>query len=87
MSVPELTVVATGRRLTFAARPGDRAHIFRRVGGATGPWQRVAVHAHSPFVDEGVLAPGTRVEYYVHVLGEAADGGAADRSHLLSTTA
>jgi hypothetical protein len=85
MPVPELALVATGRRLTFAAQPGERAHVFRRVGGAAGPWQRVAVHARCPFLDEDVLAPGTFVEYYVHVQVDAADGAARDRSHLLST--
>ncbi len=86
MPAPELALVATGRRLTFAARPGERAHIFRRVGGAAGPWHRVAVHARCPFVDEDVLAPGTVVEYYVHVPAEATDGTPQDRSLLLSTT-
>ncbi|SFQ83460.1 hypothetical protein [Hymenobacter arizonensis] len=86
MPVPELARVATGRRLTFAAQPGERAHVFRRVGGAAGPWHRVAVNARCPFLDEDVLAPGTFVEYYVHVPAEAADGTARDRSLLLSTT-
>ena len=86
MPVPELALVAAGRRLTFSARPGERAHIFRRVGGAAGPWRRVAVHARCPFVDEDVLAPSTCVEYYVHVPAEAADGSARDRSLLLSIT-
>lgn len=85
MPVPGLTLVATGRRLRFSARPGERAHIFRRVGGAAGPWHRVAVHARCPFVDEDVLAAGTFVEYYVHVPAEAADGAGQDRSLLLST--
>lgn len=86
MPIPELAPVATGRRLTFAAQPGERAHVFRRVGGAAGPWHRVAVHARCPFVDEDVFAPGTFVEYYVHVQGGTADDSASDRSHLLSTT-
>jgi hypothetical protein len=81
MPVPELVLVATGRRLTFAAHPGERAHVFRRVGGATGPWHRVAVHARCPFLDEDVLAPGTAVEYYVHV--QAAEGNPQNRSYRL----
>ena len=84
MPVPEILLVATGRRLTFTNEPGVRAHIFRRVGGAEGPWHKVAVYASSPFVDEDVLAPGTWVEYYVHVQAEAADGSVRNRSHLLS---
>lgn len=86
MPVPELVLVATGRRLTFAAQPGERAHILRRVGGVAGPWHRVAVNARCPFVDEDVLAPGTFVEYYVHVQAEAVDGAARDHSLRLSTT-
>lgn len=86
MPVPELTLVATGRRLAFANQPNERAHIFRRVGGAAAPWQRVAVNARSPLVDEDVLAPGTVVEYYVHVHAETAEGAPGDRSHLLRTT-
>ena len=86
MPVPDLTLVATGRQLIFTDRLGERAHVFRRVGGAAGPWHRVAVHARCPFVDEDVLAPGTFVEYYVHVQAEAADGPTQDRSLLLSLT-
>jgi hypothetical protein len=86
MPVPELRRVAAGRRLAFADQPGERAHIFRRVGGAAGPWHRLAVNAGSPFVDADVLAPGTFVEYYLHVPVEAADGSGQDRSHRLSTT-
>lgn len=79
-------LVVTGRRLTLSARLGERAHIFRRVGGAAGPWHRVAVHALCPFVDEDALAPGTRVEYYVHVPAPITDGALRDRSHLLEVT-
>jgi len=86
MSVPELVLLAPGRRLTFAVEPSDRAHIFRRVGGSSGPWHRVAVYARSPFLDEDVFAPGTFLEYYLHVQAQAPDGTPATRSHLLSTT-
>ena len=86
MAVPELTPVATGRRIAFARHPGERAHLFRRVGGPAGPWHRVAVNARCPFVDEDVLAPGTFVEYYVHVQADAADSSSQNRSYLLDTT-
>ncbi|UOQ75181.1 hypothetical protein [Hymenobacter cellulosilyticus] len=86
MLVPELTLVATGRRLAFASHAYERAHIFRRVGRSAGPWHRVAVNARSPFLDEDVLAPGTVVEYYIHVQDEAGDGAPQERSHLLSIT-
>lgn len=84
MTVPELTLVATGRRLAFGSNPGIRAHLFRRVGGDGGPWQRVAVNASFPFFDEDVLAHGTLVEYCVHVQANASGGTAQDRSFLLS---
>jgi hypothetical protein len=86
MPFPDLTLVATGRQLTFATQPDERAHIFRRVGGETAPWQRVAVNARSPFVDEDVLALGSAVEYYLHVQGKTAEGAPIDRSHLVGTT-
>lgn len=82
MLLPQLTLVATGRQLAFADH--ERCHIFRRVGGTAAPWQRVAVNARAPFTDEDVLAPGTIVEYYLHVQTEAADGTPQNRSHLLS---
>jgi hypothetical protein len=85
MPVPEPTSVATGQRLTFSVHPGERAHIFRRVGRAAGPWHRVAVYARCPFVDKDVRAPGTAVEYYAHVPGETAQAAPRDRSHLLRT--
>ena len=86
MPVPELVLVATGRWLRFAARPSGPAHIFRRVGGAAGPWYRVAVQAQCSFVDEYALAPSTRVEYYVHVPVPITDGALRDRRHLLEVT-
>ncbi|GAC1598278.1 MAG: hypothetical protein NVS3B25_24030 [Hymenobacter sp.] len=81
-----LALVAAGRQLAFAHHPTERAHIFRRVGGPAGPWQRVAIHARSPYLDEDVLAPGTFVEYYVHVPADSNEGTRQDRSHLVSTT-
>jgi hypothetical protein len=84
--LPELAVVPAGRRLVFARHPTERAHIFRRVGGPAGPWHRVAVHARCPYLDEDVLAPGTFVEYYVHVQADTPTDALQDRSHLVSTT-
>ncbi|OGX81446.1 hypothetical protein BEN47_05725 [Hymenobacter lapidarius] len=81
-----LDVIPAGRQLAFARHPAERAHIFRRVGGRAGPWHRVAVYARSPYLDEDVLAPGTFVEYYVHVQADADAGTLQVCSHLLSAT-
>lgn len=80
----ELALLRAGRRLSFGRHGTERAHIFRRVGGEKAPWQRVAVNAPSPFLDEDVFAPGTVLEYYVHVQAQSPEGTARDYSHLAS---
>lgn len=83
---PELAVGPAGRRLAFTAHPAERAHIFRRVGGPAGFWQRVAVHASSPYLDEDALAPGSLVEYYLLVQANTEANASQERSHLVSAT-
>ena len=46
----------------------------------------MAVHARWPYLDEDVLAPGTFVGYYVHVLAEAAANTLANQRYLLGPT-
>lgn len=55
----------TGRHLAFSKELLEVAHVFRRVGGEASAWQRVAVNARPPFVDNDTFAPGTLLEYYV----------------------
>lgn len=81
---PELAVGSTGWRLIFAQHSTERAHIFRRVGGPTGPRHRVAAHSRSPYFDEDVLKPSTFVEYDVYVQAEA--DNIQDRSHPMSAS-
>lgn len=73
-----------GRHLAFSKELLEVAHIFRRVGGEAGPWQRVAVNTRSPYLDTDVFAPGTKLEYYVQ--HETQQGTEEGRSHLVSTT-
>jgi len=82
----ELTLLLSSRRLSFRSNGTERAHIFRRVGGEQAPWQRVAVNTRSPFLDEDVFAPGTFLEYYVHVQAQSLGGTAQDHSCLVSIT-
>ena len=60
-----LTSLPTGRQSVFTETSQPVAHVFRRVGGAAGPWQCLAVNARSPYLDTDVFAPGTALEYYV----------------------
>lgn len=78
-----LTLTHEGRRLTFSKELLEVAHIFRRVGGDAGPWQRVAVNARSPYLDTDVFAPGTRLEYYA--LYATQQDAPEERSHIIST--
>lgn len=80
----DLTLTPEGRHLAFSKELLEVAHVFRRVGGAAGPWQQVAVNTHSPYLDTDVFAPGTQLEYYVQ--HETQQGAAEARSHLVSTT-
>lgn len=80
----DLVLTPEGRHLTFSKELLEVAHIFRRVGGETGPWQRVAVNTRSPYLDADVFAPGTKLEYYVQ--HETQQGEPEGRSHLVSTT-
>ena len=80
----DLTLTPEGRRLAFSKELLEVAHVFRRVGGTAGPWQRVAVNTRSPYLDTDVFAPGTQLEYYVQ--HETQRGAAEARSHLVSTT-
>jgi hypothetical protein len=80
----ELTLTPEGRHLAFSKELLEVAHIFRRVGGEAGPWQRVAVNTRSPYLDTDVFAPGTKLEYYVQ--HETQQGTKEARSHLVSTT-
>ena len=79
-----LTLLLASRCLRFGSNDTERAHIFRRVGGENAPWQRLVVNACSPFLDEDVFAPGTLLEYYVHVQPQSPGGIAQDHSHLVS---
>ena len=80
----DLTLMPEGRHLSFSKELLEVAHIFRRVGGEAGPWQRVAVNTRSPYLDTDVFAPGTQLEYYVQ--HETQQGAEEGRSHLVSTT-
>lgn len=80
----DLTLTPEGRQLAFSKELLEVAHVFRRVGGEAGPWQRVAVNTRSPYLDTDVFAPGTQLEYYVQ--HETQQGTAEARSHLVSTT-
>ncbi|MCA8833286.1 hypothetical protein [Hymenobacter pini] len=80
----ELTLTEEGRHLAFSKEVLEVAHVFRRVGGAAGPWQRVAVNTRSPYLDTDVFAPGTQLEYYVQ--HETQRGEPEARSHIVSTT-
>ena len=80
----DLDLLPTGRHLTFSKEMLEVAHVFRRVGGEAGPWQRVAVNGRSPYLDTDVFAPGTLLEYYVQ--HETQQGQAEDRSHIVNTT-
>jgi hypothetical protein len=61
----ELTVLPAGRQLVFDKGRSEAAHVFRRVGGSTGTWSRLAAHARSPCLDAEAFAAGTPLEYYV----------------------
>ncbi|HEX8326117.1 MAG TPA: hypothetical protein VF629_01165 [Hymenobacter sp.] len=78
----DLTLTQEGRHLTFSKELLEMAHIFRRVGGDAGPWQRVAVNARSPYLDTDVFAPGTRLEYYVQYATQ--QDAPEERSHIVS---
>jgi len=80
----ELTLTPEGRHLAFSKEILEVAHIFRRVGGEAGPWQRVAVNTRSPYLDTDIFAPGTGLEYYVQ--HETQQGAPEARSHIVSTT-
>ncbi|GAA4492759.1 hypothetical protein GCM10023172_00400 [Hymenobacter ginsengisoli] len=80
----DLVLTPEGRHLTFSKELLEVAHIFRRVGGEAGPWQRVAVNTRSPYLDADVFAPGTKLEYYVQ--HETQQGDPEARSHVVSTT-
>jgi hypothetical protein len=80
----DLTLTPTGRNLAFAKEMLEVAHVFRRVGGEAGPWQRVAVNARSPYLDTDAFAPGTLLEYYVQ--HETQQGEPEAHSHVVSTT-
>ena len=80
----DLTLTPTGRHLAFSKELLEVAHVFRRVGGAAAPWQRVAVNARSPFLDGDAFAPGTLLEYYVQ--HETQQGEPEARSHVVGTT-
>lgn len=80
----ELTLTPEGRLLTFYKDILEMAHIFRRVGGEAGPWQRVAVNTRSPYLDTDVFAPDTHLEYYVQ--HETQQGAPEERSHIVGTT-
>ena len=80
----DLTLEPTGRRITFSKEMLEVAHLFRRVGGETAPWQRVAVNARSPYLDTDAFAPGTSLEYFVQ--HETQHGDEEARSHIVSTT-
>ena len=80
----DLTLTPTGRHVAFSKEMLELAHIFRRVGGESGPWQRVAVNARSPYLDTDVFAPGTRLEYYVQ--HETQQGTPEARSNIVGTT-
>lgn len=81
----DLTLEPTGRRVAFSKEMLEVAHVFRRVGGETSAWQRLAVNARSPFLDADAFAPGTLLEYYVQ--HETQQGEPEARSHVVSTTA
>ena len=81
----DLTLVPTGRHLAFSKDLLEVAHVFRRVGGDTSAWQRVAVNARSPFLDTDAFAPGTLLDYYVQ--HQTQQGEPEARSHIVSTTA
>jgi hypothetical protein len=80
----DIALTPEGRHLTFSKKLLEVAHIFRRVGGEAGPWQRVAVNTRSPYLDADVFAPGTQLEYYVQ--HETQQGAPEERSHIVSTT-
>ncbi|MBD2717202.1 MULTISPECIES: hypothetical protein [Hymenobacter] len=80
----DLTLTPTGRHLAFSKEMLEVAHVFRRVGGEAGPWQRVAVNARSPYHDQDAFAPGTQLEYYVQ--HESQQGEQEARSHIVGTT-
>ncbi|GAB2845075.1 hypothetical protein [Hymenobacter ruber] len=80
----DLTLTPTGRHLAFSKEMLEVAHVFRRVGGETSSWQRVAVNARSPYLDADTFAPGTLLEYYVQ--HETQQGEPEARSHVVSTT-
>ena len=79
----ELTTSPEGRHLAFGEERRVVGHIFRRAGGATSPWMRLAVNARSPYTDADVFAPGTQLDYYV--LHETPQGSQERRSYLAST--
>ena len=80
----DLVLTPEGRHLTFSKELLEVAHLFRRVGGETGPWQRVAVNTRSPYLDADVFAPGTQLEYYVQ--HETQHGDEEACSHVVGTT-
>lgn len=81
----DLTLVSDGRYLAFSKDLLVVAHIFRRVGGEAGPWQRVAINTRSPYLDADVFAPGTVLEYYVQF--EPQQGPPEAHSSVASITA
>ena len=80
----ELTLEPVGRHVAFSKELLEVAHVFRRVGGQTSAWQRVAVNARSPYLDTDTFAPGTLLEYYVQ--HETHQGEPEIRSYVVSTT-
>jgi hypothetical protein len=63
----ELAVLPVGRHLLFSKDSSEVAHVFRRVGGAPGPWTRLGPNARSPYLDAEAFAGGTCLEYYVQL--------------------
>ena len=80
----DLTLGPAGRYVSFSKELLEVAHVFRRVGGDSSTWQRMAVNARSPYLDTNTFVPGTLLEYYVQ--HETQQGEPEARSHVVSTT-
>lgn len=76
----EITVRPAGRHLVFSKERSEVAHIFRRVGGATGTWARLVANARSPHLDADEFALGTALEYYVQLATRFGDEEARSRT-------
>lgn len=55
------------------------AHLFRRIGGASGTWTRLAANTRSPYLDAEIFTAGTQVEYYVQLATRFGDEEARSR--------